>query len=104
VRNVTTKEEIVLEPRTPEERRELAIKRVKDKHDFKIHLTIYIIVNTMLVLIWAFAHGSGQRTFFWPVFPMAGWGIGVAINAYVAYHGDVITEREIEREMRNLGG
>jgi class 3 adenylate cyclase len=40
---------------------------------FRIHLTVYIVVNVMLIGIWA-ASGGG---YFWPIWPMLGWGIGV---------------------------
>ncbi len=85
-------------------RRELAIKRIKAKNDFKIHLLVYLTVNTMLVVIWAFTN-AGQpfpQGFFWPIFPIAGWGIGVVINGYVAYWGNVYTEEQIQREMQKL--
>ncbi len=85
-------------------RREQAIKRIKAKNDFKIHLLVYLTVNTMLVVIWAFTN-AGQpfpQGFFWPIFPIAGWGIGVVINGYVAYWGNVYTEEQIQREMQKL--
>jgi class 3 adenylate cyclase len=40
---------------------------------FRIHLTVFILVNLMLIGIWA-ASGGG---YFWPVWPILGWGIGV---------------------------
>jgi 2TM domain len=83
---------------------EQAIKRIKAKNDFKIHLVVYLAVNTMLVVIWAFTN-AGQpfpQGFFWPIFPIVGWGIGVVINGYVAYRGNVYTEEQIQREMQKL--
>jgi hypothetical protein len=80
------------------QRREEAIKRIKAKNDFKIHLVVYLAVNSMLIAIWAFT-GAG---FFWPIFPIVGWGIGVVINGYVAYQGNVYTEEQIQREMQKL--
>ncbi len=53
--------------------REQAVKRLKKKSDFRIHVLIYVMVNAFLVVIWAMT-GSD---YFWPVFPMVGWGIGV---------------------------
>ncbi|HYM49745.1 MAG TPA: 2TM domain-containing protein [Candidatus Limnocylindrales bacterium] len=91
-------------PQTPEGRRALAIKRIKAKNDFKIHLAVYLIVNAMLVVIWAFTT-AGQpfpQGFFWPIFVIAGWGIGVVINGYVAYRGNVYTEAQIQQEMKHL--
>jgi len=76
-------------------RREAAIKRVKAKRDFKNHLAIYLIVNGLLVIIWAVGGGG----YFWPAWPIAGWGIGVAFNAWNVYFEKPITENEIRREM-----
>jgi class 3 adenylate cyclase len=47
------------------------------RQSFKIHLTVYLLVNFLLVGIWA-ASGGG---YFWPVWPILGWGIGVAFHA-----------------------
>jgi hypothetical protein len=64
---------------TPEDDgpRERVVSGLDKKSDFRIHLLIYVLVNGLLVVIWAMT-GSG---FFWPIFPMAGWGIGVVANA-----------------------
>lgn len=78
--------------------RERAIKRLKKRRDFRAHLLLYVLVNGFLVVIWAMT-GSG---FFWPVFPMVAWGIGVLANAYDVYVGDEITEEQIQREMQHL--
>ena len=43
---------------------------------FKIHLTIYLLVNLLLIGIWA-ASGGG---YFWPVWVILGWGIGIAAH------------------------
>jgi class 3 adenylate cyclase len=43
----------------------------------RIHLAVYIVVNLMLIGIWA-ASGGG---YFWPVWPLLGWGIGVGCHA-----------------------
>ena len=75
-----------------------ALGRLKKKADFRVHLLIYVLVNGMLVLIWAMT-GAG---FFWPVFPIAGWGIGVVANAVDAYAVDEPTEDQIEDEMERL--
>jgi class 3 adenylate cyclase len=44
---------------------------------FKNHLTLYVLVNAMLIGIWA-ASGGG---YFWPIWPLLGWGIGLAGHA-----------------------
>lgn len=43
---------------------------------FKTHLTVYVLVNVLLFGIWA-ASGGG---YFWPVWPILGWGTGVAVH------------------------
>ena len=45
--------------------------------DLRVHFTVYALVNLMLIGIWA-ASGGG---YFWPIWPMLGWGIGVALHA-----------------------
>lgn len=78
--------------------RERALRRLKKKSDFRIHLLMYVMVNALLVGTWAMT-GSG---FFWPIFPIAGWGIGVVANAWDAYARDVPTETQIAEEMKRL--
>jgi hypothetical protein len=87
-------------PRTEDELREQAIERLKKKRDFRGHVFIYVAVNAMLVVIWAIT-GSG---FFWPIFPILGWGIGVAANAWDVYGRKPISEDEIRREAERLKG
>jgi hypothetical protein len=82
------------------ELRERAVKQLKKRRDFRGHLLIYLLVNTFLVIVWAAT--SGPDGFFWPVFPIAGWGIGVIANWYDAYRGDDFTEESIEREMERM--
>src|SRR3954470_2532459 len=43
----------------------------------RIHATVYIVVNVMLIGIWA-ASGGG---YFWPVWSLLGWGIGLGCHA-----------------------
>ena len=46
------------------------------RQSFKLHLTVYALVNVLLIAVWA-ASGGG---YFWPVWVILGWGIGVAIH------------------------
>jgi uncharacterized ion transporter superfamily protein YfcC len=80
-----------------DERREAAVKRVKAKRDFKTHVVVYLLVNAMLVVIWAVT-GAG---YFWPIWVIAGWGVGLAINAWTVYFEKPISEDEIRREMEH---
>ena len=58
----------------------------------------YTLVNAFLVSIWAVT-GAG---FFWPVFPIMGWGIGLAFNAWDVYRRQVPTEEQILHEIEEL--
>lgn len=77
-----------------------ALKQLKKRRDFGAHLIVYALVNTMIVVIWAVS----SRGFFWPVFPMAIWGIGVVMNAWDVWRGDDFTEDEIAREIERIKG
>ena len=76
--------------------REGAVTQLKKRRDFRGHLLVYVLVNTFLVVIWAITDVHG---FFWPVFPIAGWGIGVVMNAWDVYWRPQITEQDIQREI-----
>ena len=53
---------------------------------FKSHFIIYLVMSVFFWLIWYF---TGGRTYNgslpWPVWPMLGWGIGVAFHYMGAY-------------------
>jgi uncharacterized ion transporter superfamily protein YfcC len=83
-----------------EELREQAVKLLHKKRDFRTHVLMYVLVNAMLVVIWAVTNSG----FFWPIFPILGWGIGVAANAWDVYGRKPITEDEIRREADRLRG
>jgi hypothetical protein len=83
----------------PTDLREQARDRIKKKRDFQTHLFMYVVINAVLVAIWAIATPDA---FFWPIFPMLGWGIGVAGNAWDVFLRRPITEADVDREMQNL--
>ena len=83
-----------------EQQRQQAIRRIQAKRGFRVHFAVYLAVNALLVLIWAMTSAS----YFWPVWPMLGWGIGVAAHAASVYLGpSEISEAQIEREIGRLG-
>jgi hypothetical protein len=85
-----------------EQIREQAIARLKKKRDFRTHIFIYFLVNAFLIGIWAVT--SNADGFFWPIFPILGWGIGVGANAWDVYGRKPISEDEIRREADRLRG
>ena len=80
--------------------REAAVTRLRKKRDFATHVLIYVLVNSFLVVIWAATSGD----FFWPMFPIFGWGIGLAANAWDVYGRKPISEAEIRQEMDRIRG
>ncbi len=81
------------------ELREQAIKRLKKRRDFHGHVLIYLMVNAFLVVIWAVTMPGG---FFWPVFPIVGWGIAVVMNAWDVYFVQDFGEEDINREIERI--
>ena len=78
--------------------RDRALERLKKKRDFKAHLLAFVLVNATLVGIWAVTNTG----FFWPIFPIMGWGIGLVFHAWDTYGQQVPTEREISKEIDTL--
>ncbi|MEI6265972.1 MAG: 2TM domain-containing protein [Sphingobacteriia bacterium] len=80
------------------ERDEQLWKIAKERVAFKWSLASYIIVNSFLVGIWFLS--SNHYTYFWPIWPMLGWGIGIAFHYARAYHGNSINS--VEKEYNKL--
>lgn len=78
--------------------RDRAVKRLKKRRDFYTHLLVYLLVNGFLVGIWAVA-GHG---FFWPIFPLAVWGIGVVMNAWDTFRDDTFSDERIQHEIERI--
>ena len=78
--------------------RSQALVTLRKKSDFRVHLLVYALVNSMVVAIWVVT-GSG---FFWPIFPIAGWGVGLVMHAWDVYMTRPPTEIEVSREMDRL--
>lgn len=90
-------------PLPEDDLRERAVKRLRKRQAFFRHLVTYVLVNLFLIAIWAV---SGVHTVFWPVFPLLGWGIGIALHAWDVFGPSGFDEARIRREMdrmRELG-
>jgi hypothetical protein len=67
---------------------------------FYIHAFVFVLVNGGLWLI--DLAGGGPR---WAVFPMLGWGVGLAVHgivAIVSLRGEGFRERMLQREIEAL--
>ncbi len=80
-----------------QELRQRALLRIKKKREFGTHALVFVAVNALLIAVWA-TTGAG---FFWPIFPLVGWGIGLFFHGVDVYRGEP-TEAQIAREMERL--
>ena len=83
---------------------QVAVRAIRRKRAFWGHCAAYAIVNGLFVVLWLVLGLTSGAWFFWPIFPMAGWGIGLAFNAVSAYGpaNRPITEAEIQAEIRHI--
>jgi hypothetical protein len=81
--------------------REQALKRLEAKRGFRVHATAYVAVNVFLIIIWALTDRGDN---FWPIWPLLGWGIGLALHAWGTYGQRPITEADIQREIDRSRG
>jgi len=88
-----------------EEKYQRAKKRVKQVKDFYTHLTVYIVINTLLILVnmGLFQNGifnleyRGLLTFATPFF----WGIGLLFHGLYVFQGGITFFRKWEeRKMK----
>jgi len=84
---------------TDERLREQALQRVKKRRDFWPHLLVYVMVNTLTVALWVMTDQGG---FFWPIFLIAGWGIGLVMHAWDAFFRTEITQEDVDREIERM--
>jgi uncharacterized membrane protein len=91
-----------------EELRKAARKNLKARNDFKVMLSIFIVVALILVAVWFFS--TGGTGYFWPVWPIFGLTIAAVFAGLDAYgvtrrhitEADV--DAEIARMSRRAGG
>jgi len=89
-----------MQTESDEQLRQRAKRRVNQKMGFYIHLTVYVLVNLGLAAINLLS--GGQR---WHLWPLAGWGVGLAIHGLVTFaslRGDGVRERMLDAEVERL--
>ena len=100
--------------------RELAVKQIERKRRFHMRAFGAAAVSVLLVIIWAiteynnaggwptsgFSQSSGipHEWNSWIIYPLVGFGLAVAIDAWKTYRRRPIAESEIRREMDRLRG
>jgi len=83
-----------------EELRKKAEKNVEEKIGLYIHISVYLLVNILLYVIW-WTTGSG---FPWPIFATIGWGIGVVAHIFVTFGTGMDNSKMVEKEYQRLKG
>jgi hypothetical protein len=83
--------------------RELAkrrVRRARARTGLLVHTMMYAIVNAGLILIWS----RSDTTYAWFIWPLLGWGIGLASHtgAFVFGSDSAYEARAIERELVRL--
>ena len=77
----------------------LARRRAGAKLGWYIHATVYLTVNLLLL---ALSLSSGRH---WAVFPLLGWGLGLAVHGTVVFlltGGAGLHERLVQQERERL--
>lgn len=77
----------------------LARKRLAALHAWRRHVGVYAAVMGLLVAIWLLTDPFG---YFWPVWPMLGWGLGLVLHR-LSIDGDrPPSQEEVDAEARRL--
>jgi hypothetical protein len=80
--------------------RRLAERRADLKLGFRAHLIAYLIVNVGLVAMNLIQTPNG---YFWAIWPIIGWGLGLAAHYVTVFHfASSVRERAVEAELRRL--
>lgn len=69
------------------------------RRGLRSHLASYVGVMALLIGIWLVAGITAGAWYFWPIWPMLGWGIGV-----VSHVVPVLTGRQTSGSCRSLAG
>ncbi|HEX9260584.1 MAG TPA: 2TM domain-containing protein [Acidimicrobiales bacterium] len=74
-----------------------ARKRIEKRRGLEGGFIAYVVVNALLVGIWAVSGGG----YFWPGWVLAGWGIGMIFGVWDYMRGP-ITEADVDVELRRM--
>jgi hypothetical protein len=71
---------------------------VEARRGWRIHVTVYAIVITSLTVLNVLLVTLGDAGFIWFPFPLAGWGVGVAMHyRYGVRHVDELIAKRQEK-------
>jgi hypothetical protein len=80
------------------EQHRVARERIERRRKFWADVVAYLLINALLVGIWALGGGG----YFWPIWVILGWGAALSLDAYQAFVRRPVTESDIRDEMSHL--
>ena len=74
-------------------------KQLERRRKFWGDVFAYVVINTLLVVIWATTNNDAS---FWPGWVMAGWGALLLLDAWNAFFRRPISEADVEAALHRL--
>jgi hypothetical protein len=65
--------------------------------DFLSNCVAYAVFNAAFIVTWA----TTGRGFFWPMFPLIGWAIGLSLQHFSVVLLGQITDADVRRKLRD---
>lgn len=65
--------------------RRSAARHAAARRGVRIHLGVYLAVSVLMIVSWLVIAISVGQWYFWPVWPIFGWGIGIVSHAIPAH-------------------
>jgi len=84
---------------SPDDLRAVAIEQLRKKRGLQAHILAYVMVNLFLNALYFLGDPGG---FYWPIFPMFGWGIGLTFHIWDVVSPEDLSEEKIQREIQRL--
>ena len=84
-----------IETAAPDRAREDARQRIAARRDLASHAVVFVVVNGLVTLTWAFTSGG----YFWPAWLMAVWGAGLVLHAWDVFWRRPITDADVDAEL-----
>jgi hypothetical protein len=58
----------------------------RNRTNFKIHITVYFLVNVLFWLVWSFTRDIlGDLSTVWPIYTTSGWGVVIIFHYLSVY-------------------
>jgi hypothetical protein len=73
-----------------------AKKKVKIIRGFYIHLGVFILVNSIVLIVISMIESDVEL--FWEYYPIAGWGIGLAFHYFIVFGFDYVFGKNWEEK------